>query len=65
MDKMVPQTVCESTQRTEDMIGAHGVTSSQEPLHLESSQEKKCDIKGFIKKNMFVLLTVGAIATGK
>lgn len=62
---MVRQTVGESTQNAEDVTDTHGIKSSQEPLHLESSWQNKCDIKSFLKGNAFVLLTVGAIAAGK
>ncbi|XP_075878009.1 excitatory amino acid transporter 1-like isoform X2 [Nelusetta ayraudi] len=61
---MVHQTVSQSTQNADDMTDTHGIKSSQEPLHLESSWQKKWDIKSFLKRNTFVLLTVGAIATG-
>lgn len=62
---MVHQTVSESTQNADDMTDTHDIKSSQEPLHLESSRQNKCDIKSFLKRNAFVLLTIGAIATGK
>lgn len=60
MVKMVRQTVS-----AEDVTDAHETASSQEPFRLESSQQKKCDIKGFFRRNTFVLVTVGAIATGR
>lgn len=62
---MVHQTVSESTQNADDMTDTHDIKSSQEPLHLESSRQNKCDIKSFLKRNAFILLTIGAIATGK
>lgn len=62
---MKHQTVSESTQNADDVTDSHGIKSSQEPLHLESSRQNKCDIKGFLKRNTFVLLTIAAIATGK
>lgn len=63
--KMVHQAVSECAELAGDVTDAHDVKSSREPLHLESSWKNKCDVKGFLKRNAFVLLSVGAIAIGK
>lgn len=36
-----------------------------QPLHLDSSPQNKCNIKGFLKRHAFVLLTTAAIVVGK
>lgn len=64
MKAMAPITVTESKLSTLD-TAVHDKQTLQEPLNLDSSPQNKCNIKGFLKRNAFVLLTTAAIVIGK
>lgn len=62
---MPPSATSASKLNDADVTDARDMKSSQEPLHMESSQQNKCTVKGFLKRNAFVLLTIAAILIGK
>lgn len=63
--KMAPSATSASTMNDANVTDTRDMKSSQEPLHMESSEQNKCKVKGFLKRNAFVLLTIAAILIGK
>lgn len=61
MKEMSPIAISVSKLSTGNVTDVHDA----QPLHLDSSPQSKCDIKGFLKRHAFVLLTTAAIVIGK
>lgn len=62
---MAPITLTESQLSSLDIAAAHDKWAPREPLNLDSSPQNQCNIRGFLKRNAFVILTTVAIAIGK
>lgn len=63
--KMAPSATSASKLNDADVTDVHDMKSSREPLHMESSEQNQFKVKGFLKRNAFVLLTIAATLIGK
>lgn len=65
MKEMAPITISASKLSTGNVTDVRDTQTSRELLHLDSSPQNKCNIKDFLKRHAFVLLTTAAIVIGK